>query len=403
MIKHLLFTLTIVVLSTLEAGAQQPADCGNCVCNIPTTMTGMTLYGSADQPACDPTMPATFTADVSEFLRFYAETGKRYTVSLCSNSANTMLYITTNTTIPGILNCDDDACGTVDGPSAQWFIPMQNNTYRIYVFNGSCAAIYPEGTMMDVTITCTPTPPPPNDDPCGAIALLTNSPDCNFIQGTTIGTTNSATVNPAIGGPPSCSGALYQGYDVWYTATVPASGLIGIYTAEDSLCAGAFQLYSATSCTGTFTALPGSCTTFGLAGPISEPALIFDAQSAGLAVGETVYIRYWERNGNENGNFSICAFDGVDFVGIDENLADQLFSIYPNPNNGGFTLVNNGFGADLDLQLLDAAGRTVHRQALRLGRGATTQIDPVAEIAPGIYRVQVTSGDVIGSLPMVVH
>ena len=409
MVKHLLFTLSIVVLSSLEMRAQQPADCANCVCNIPTAMTGTTLYGSAEQPVCDPNMPAIFNVDVSEFLKFFAETGKRYTVSLCSNSANTMLYITTNTTVPGIINCDDDACGTVDGPSAQSFIPMQNNIYRIYVFNDSCAAIYPGGTMMDITITCTPIPPPPNDNPCGAIALPMNTTECTFIEGNNISATNSSnsSLTGGIGNVPipACFGASYQGSDVWYTTQVPASGLIGIYTQENSLCAGAFELYTATNCANGpgFTPIPNSCTTAGLGGGTSEPARIVDAQAAGLAPGTTVYIRYWERNGNENGNFSICAFDGVDFVGIDESSADRLFSIYPNPNNGGFTLVNNGFGPDLDLQLIDAAGRTVHRQALRLGSGATTQIDPVAEIAPGLYRVQITSGDVIRSLPMVVR
>src|SRR5690606_5243953 len=62
---------------------------------------------------------------------------------------------------------------------------------------------------------------------------------------------------------------------------------------------------------GTFTQLPGGCVITGLTGPNSEPATVFDAFGAGLVAGQTVYIRYWERNGNENGSFEICAFEAV--------------------------------------------------------------------------------------------
>ncbi len=105
------------------------------------------------------------------------------------------------------------------------------------------------------------------------------STTCNLTPASNIGANNSATNNPSIGLPPACNGAnpLYQGADVWFTTTVPASGLIGIYTEESSICAGAFQLYTATACNGTFTSLPGNCSMVGLTGPTSEPAIIFNA------------------------------------------------------------------------------------------------------------------------------
>src|SRR5690606_38773066 len=88
-------------------------------------------------------------------------------------------------------------------------------------------------------------------------------------------------------------------------------GYIGIQTQEASLCAGAFQLYSGNCPAGTFTQLPGGCVIAGLTGPTAEPATVFDAFGAGLVAGQTVYIRYWERNGNENGSFEICAFEAI--------------------------------------------------------------------------------------------
>lgn len=98
---------------------------------------------------------------------------------------------------------------------------------------------------------------------------------------------------------------------MWYSAVVPASGSLGILTNELDICAGAFSLYRINSgaCPGTvgMQYVAGTCTQEGLSGPGGDPGAIFN----GLTPGETVYIRYWERNGPryEHGEFQICAFD----------------------------------------------------------------------------------------------
>src|SRR5690606_521251 len=195
MMKALRLPITATLLSfSITTFAQQPADCSDCTCTVPS-MIGQTLFTSASQPACDPNQPTTYQLDASRYGRFFGEVGNKYTISVCDTTADTKIYVTTNTAATGIINCDDDGCGNADGPSALWFIPANDELYRIYVFNDSCGGEFPEGTMIDVTITCTPTPPPPNDDPCDAIGLTVDQ-DLSYALGTTVNASNSQAVVP---------------------------------------------------------------------------------------------------------------------------------------------------------------------------------------------------------------
>jgi hypothetical protein len=303
-----LFVLALLLGSGTLALAQQAADCNNCACTLPS-MLGQTLTTSTTHGVCNTAVPHILNA--SSFGRFWGIIGNRYTISLCNNAANTQIYITTNTTIPGIITCDNNGCGVANGPSSVSFVPSASATYRVYVFNGACGTLFPNPTNLEVLITCTTIAPPVNDLPCGAIALNSNTPNCVYGFGDNQAATNSANTVLGVGPPPGCTGALYQGADVWYSTTVPPSGLLGIQTAEPGVCAGAFQLYTATACNGTFTQLAGGCVIGGLTGPTAPPATVFDAFAnvPPLAVGTTIYIRYWERNGNENGAHQICAYE----------------------------------------------------------------------------------------------
>ncbi len=267
-------------------------------------MLGNTLFTQADEPVCNGAA-TNYSIDVNGYIRFHGSPGKHYTFSLCANPENTIAFITTNTTIPSVLKCDDDSCGTVDGPAQVDFIPPTAGTYRLYVFHHNCGNIFPEGTFMDLEVTCSPAVPPLNDDPCDAIELAVGA-ECMPVSADTRAATPTNNI-PL----PGCTGALYQGGDVWFTAEIPASGLLGIRTEEITICAGAFQFYTSSNCVGPFTALQNTCTLVGNTGPGSEPAIVFDAAAAGLSTGDDVYIRYWERNNNEPGTFTICAYEVV--------------------------------------------------------------------------------------------
>jgi hypothetical protein len=374
----------------IPAKGQQPPDCSNCTCAMPS-MLGITLSTSSNHGPCDSTTP--HTLDVNRYGRFWAIAGNEYTISVCGEQADTRIYITTNTTVPGVHSCDDDGCGSEDGPSSVRFTPMNSNTYRIYVFNASCGTLFPEGTLMQVSIACAAVPPPVNDDPCGAIELP-HVPAGEFTMATNHMATNSNVASPL------CSGSLYQGSDVWFTATVPETGLLCINTMEEDLCAGAFALYMAESCSGPFTMVNGTCTTVGFDGMTSPPALMWNAMAAGIPPGATVYIRYWERNGNENGSFGIQV-GSCGTVGMPEPSAGQA-RLFPNPNDGRFTLVSSLHGP-VDLLLTDVAGRVLHRERRVLGSAEACLLDLQGQLAAGRYMLAVMAEGQREMLPLQVE
>jgi len=148
------------------------------------------------------------------------------------------------------------------------------------------------GLGWAANVTCAAPPAAPaNNDPCGA-TLLTVGTSCTFVGSTTANST--ATV-----GPPAPTCANYIGSDVWFRAVVPASGSLILETSPNVVTDGGMALYTATSCAGPF--FQQACDDDG--GPGLMPLL----NMTGLAPGSTVYIRFWEFGGNNNGTFSICA------------------------------------------------------------------------------------------------
>lgn len=143
------------------------------------------------------------------------------------------------------------------------------------------------------TIACGPPPPPPsNDNPCGAAPLTVNA-TCTFSTSTTQNSTNTVAV-PA----PPC--ANYMGSDVWFSVVVPASGNLLVNTNTGVITDGGMALYTATACNGTYTLV--DCDD-----DDSPNGLMPQITAGGLTPGSTVYIRFWERGGDNNGTFSICA------------------------------------------------------------------------------------------------
>lgn len=262
-------------------------------------------------------MPTVATIDPGRYRNLFVTAGRIYTISLCSTTpeANTVLYITNGSNQVQV--CDDDGCGILGGLSRVLYTTPTgtNTTVRIYPTLG-CGI--PTTFPVEVTITCEVITPP-NDLLCNASPLPTSSSACNFQLTTNVGGTGTTTaeVFPALPATPNtgCAAGTAQyanaSGDVWYSAVVPPSGSLGVLTNELDICAGAFSLYriNAGACPATVDLqyIAGTCVQEGLSGPGSDPGAIFN----GLTPGETVYIRYWERQGPryEHGEFEICAFD----------------------------------------------------------------------------------------------
>lgn len=132
---------------------------------------------------------------------------------------------------------------------------------------------------------------PANDNPCGAIPLTVNAA-CTYTAGTNV----AATATPGIPAP-GC--ASYVGADVWFSVVVPAGGQIIIDSNVGGITDGGMALYTATACNGTFTLL--ECDD-----DDSPNGLMPYINRTGLVAGSTVYIRFWEYNGDLTGTFNIC-------------------------------------------------------------------------------------------------
>ncbi len=146
-------------------------------------------------------------------------------------------------------------------------------------------------TMSDQVQVCYPLLC--NDDPCGAIPLTVNSGGCSY----TTYSNNGATASTGMV-EPGCGS--YLDNDAWYSATVPANGVLHIQTTDAA---------GGTAMTMSMAIYEGpNCSTLEHAG--CDPA----ASAAGVAEltylgtpGETVWIRIWEVAEQEN-NYNICAF-----------------------------------------------------------------------------------------------
>lgn len=157
--------------------------------------------------------------------------------------------------------------------------------------NAACGT---SGTSRDRTIQCGTAPPPPpsltNDECSGAIPLTVGA-TCTFAQYTNAGATASAGV-PA----PGC--ASYAGGDVWFSVVVPAGGTVILDSNTGVITDSGMAIYSGTC---------GSLTLIECDDDDSGNGLMSRIVRSGLTPGSTIYVRFWEFGGNNNGTFSICA------------------------------------------------------------------------------------------------
>lgn len=131
-----------------------------------------------------------------------------------------------------------------------------------------------------------------NDDPCGATTLTVNS-TCSYVNSTNACAGSTSLAAPACGS--------YSGGDVWFKATVPASGSIAFDTQTGVVLDGSMAVYSGSNCsTLTLVECDEDDSDNG-----TMPRIILH----GRTPGETLWVRFWEAGNDNNGTFSICAYD----------------------------------------------------------------------------------------------
>ncbi len=178
--------------------------------------------------------------------------------------------------------------------SYTWSDGMASTAYDWYV-RGDCGG-GDISAWVGASFT-TLTPAPSNDDCANAVALTVGDAT-SWIVGTNVGATDSNN-NPDPIPAPGC--ASYLGGDVWYSATVPASGYMVMSTQTVSgspLTDGGMAYYTGTC--GTLTLGDCSDDVNGL-----MPELVINDMAL---AGQMVYVRFWEYGNNAFGDFEITAY-----------------------------------------------------------------------------------------------
>ncbi|MDG1175357.1 MAG: T9SS type A sorting domain-containing protein, partial [Flavobacteriales bacterium] len=90
--------------------------------------------------------------------------------------------------------------------------------------------------------------------------------------------------------------------------------------------------------------------------------------------------------GNEGVDFFIDNFEIRDttWVGIDEVSFNNSFKVYPNPNNGEFTIQNIGDAQQSSVKLMDIQGRVVYDSEYYFNENGMKQIR-VGKLNAGVY------------------
>jgi hypothetical protein len=92
-------------------------------------------------------------------------------------------------------------------------------------------------------------------------------------------------------------------------------------------------------------------------------------------------------NASTDNGFPSLTCEGAD--GINE-LEQADFAIYPNPNNGEFSIVNEGVNGRYLIELIDVTGKVVYSEQLRLNANEKTVINSTG-VNTGVYLVKMTN------------
>lgn len=235
---------------------------------------------------------------------------------VATNASQTITVTPTTSTFDAVFQVYSGTCGALNSeacidntfandPETSTVVgltPGQTYYVRVYDYYSSSP-----GTFT-ICVTGPATAAPTNDNPCSAIAFPPVTSDCNYLEFTTVGATNTAVP----GAPSSCiggSGAANGGFsagtlDVWFSIVVPASGTLFI-TPKPNMGAGRISdgvmvLYSGT-CSSLTQIVCSDDNNF----PGTGNDLLPFISATGLTPGSTVFLRFFGY-GTSSGTFGLC-------------------------------------------------------------------------------------------------
>jgi hypothetical protein len=193
-------------------------------------------------------------------------------------------------------SCSDPNSSTATGLTI-------GNTYHLRVYSWTSTS--GQTSTFDVCISTNP-PPPPEDNCLGALVIPVTADMCTGITtGDNSGATDS---NGDVPPPPAASCSAYNGGDIWFTLTVPASGNVVISGANSDGCCSYlwYEVYTGADCS-TLANLVCSDTNSGTDN--NDPST-YETSITGQTPGSSLWIRAWDSsNDNGPGEFNFCAYE----------------------------------------------------------------------------------------------
>jgi hypothetical protein len=135
----------------------------------------------------------------------------------------------------------------------------------------------------------------------------------------------------------------------------------------------------------------------GLTGTVDAGGVWSDDDATGLLVGN-IYVAATQSTGTYNFTYTvdngICPTESTqvtvtlnDCVGVEETVT--TFGLYPNPNNGAFSISSNVTEV-ATIQVLDAQGKVVYNRQINLTAGISSDVQ-LSNVTAGIYMVRLVT------------
>jgi hypothetical protein len=228
-------------------------------------------------------------------------------------------------------------------------------------------------------LTVTAPPAPANDDCANAVVLTPGGVFvANQVEGLNVSATNS--------NPPAPDCAFFQGGDVWYSVTVPASGNITLETNPDST----------SSITDTGLAVySGTCSGLTLVECDDDDSATgnFSLISlTGRTPGEVLYVNVWEYGNDAFGTFLISAYD----ASLSNGTFDaSKFTFYPNPVKN---ILNLSYDKSITkVVVINLLGQEVSSLSVNANQA---QVD-MGNLPSGTYLVKITSDTLVKTIKVI--
>ena len=250
--------------------------------------------------------------------------------------------------------------------------------YRIYFWAyGGLPTNYEFTTCV---YNAPPPPPAPANDDCAGATPLAENAFCLYTGQIVDGATQSL------------AGVVCNGFtgnandDVWYSFVASAAdmtvGARGFDDGDGNVNTGydaVIEVFD--GCGGTSL----GCADGTLSGEAEQVDL------TGLTVGNTYFFRvynYYTAIPAPNG-VDVCVVPGAVNIGIEESNGGAAWGVFPNPNDGQFSLSYAGANGTGDIEVIDAAGRVVFTERSAFAAGTVRNIE-LNNITAGNYTVRLT-------------